>query len=69
MATINTKDDLMRLLKEDAELKDLLREMVSESISEVQKETVKVQRDILAEMRAMRTDISHLVGDGKRIKR
>ena len=33
MVAINTKDDLMRLLKEDDELKALLREMVSEITS------------------------------------
>ena len=70
MVFINTKDDLMRLLKEDDELRALLREMVSETVSEVQKETLKVQRGILAEIRAMRADtnamrgdIGHLVGD------
>ncbi len=70
MAFINTKDDLMRLLKDDAELRELLREMVSETVSEVQKETLKIQRDTLTELRAMRADtnamrgdISHLVGD------
>ena len=70
MAIINTKDDLMRLLKEDVELRALLQEVVSESISEVQKETLKIQRDTLVEIRAMRADtnamrgdISHLVGD------
>ncbi len=70
MVIINTKSDLMRLLKEDDELRALLREMVSETVSDVQKETLKVQRDILAEIRAiradtnsMRGDISHLVGD------
>ncbi len=63
MVIINTKDDLMRLLKEDAELRALLQEVVSESVSEVQKETLEVQRGILAEIRAMRGDIGHLVGD------
>ncbi|MCY4654022.1 MAG: hypothetical protein OXC95_12770 [Dehalococcoidia bacterium] len=38
MVVINTKDDLMRLLKDDAELRELLREMVSETVSDVQKE-------------------------------
>ena len=63
MVIINTKDDLMRLLKEDAELRALLQEVVSESVSEVQKETLEIQRDILAEIRAIRGDVSHLVGD------
>ena len=70
MVAINTKDDLMRLLKEDDELKALLREVVSETVSEILKETLKVQQDILAEIRemradtnAMRGDIGHLVGD------
>ena len=40
-----------------------MTEVVSESISEVQKETLEIQRDILAEIRAIRGDISHLVGD------
>ena len=38
-------------------------EVVSESILEAQKETLEIQRDILAEIRAMRGDIGHLVGD------
>ena len=63
MVAINTRDDLIRLIKEDDELKALLREMVSETVLEVQKETLKVQQDILAEIRAMRADIGHLVGD------
>ena len=70
MVIINTKDDLMRLLKEDVELRALLQEVVSESVSEVQKETLEIQRDTLAEIRAMRSDtnamrgdIGHLVGD------
>ena len=63
MVAINTRDDLMRLLKEDEELKALLREMVSETVSEILKETLKVQQDILVEIRAMRADIGHLVGD------
>lgn len=70
MVAINTKDDLMRLLREDDELKALLREMVSETVLEIQKETLKVQQDILAEIRemradtnSMRADIGHLVGD------
>lgn len=70
MAVINTKDDLMRLLREDAEIRGLLQEMVSETVSEAQKETLEIQRGILAEIRAirgdtntMRGDIGHLVGD------
>ncbi len=63
MVAINTKDDLIRLLKEDDELKALLREMVSEITLEVQKETLKVLQDILVEIRAMRGYIGHLVGD------
>ena len=37
--------------------------MVSETVLEVQKETLKVLQDILVEIRAMRGDIGHLVGD------
>ena len=77
MVAINTRDDLMRLLKEDAELRALLREMVSETVLEVQRDILSVQRETLAEIRAMRSDtnairddmnvmrggIGHLVGD------
>ena len=38
-------------------------EVVSESFSDVQKETLEIQRGILVEIRAMRGDIGHLVGD------
>lgn len=58
------------MLEEDVELWPLLQDVASDSISEVQKETLKIQRDSLAEIRAMRADtnamrgdISHLVGD------
>ncbi len=63
MVAINTKDDLVRLIKEDAEIKALLREIVSEPILEVQKETLEVQREILAEIRAMRVDIKTMHRD------
>ena len=49
---INTKDDLMRLLKEDDELRALLREMVSETVSEIQRDILSVQRETLAEIRS-----------------
>ena len=52
------------------ELKALLREVVSETVSEILKETLEVQQAILAEIREiradtnmMRGDIGHLVGD------
>ena len=63
MVAINTRDDLIRLIKEDDELKALLREMVSETVLEIQKETLKVQREILAEIRGMRVDIKTMHRD------
>ena len=63
MAFINTKDDLMRLLKEDPELRELLREMVSETVSEVQRDILSVQRETLAEIRAMRSDTNAIRDD------
>ena len=47
MVAINTKDDLVRLLKEDDELRALLREMVSETVLEVQRDILSVQRETL----------------------
>ena len=63
MAFINTKDDLMRLLKEDDELRALLREMVSETVSEIQRDLLSVQRETLAEIRAMRSDTNSIRDD------
>ncbi len=63
MAFINTKDDLMRLLKEDVELRALLREMVSETVSEVQRDILNVQRETLTEIRAMRSDTNAIRDD------
>lgn len=63
MVAINTRDDLMRLLKEDAELRALLREMVSETVSEVQRDILRVQRETLAEIRTMRSDTNAMRSD------
>ena len=63
MAFINTKDDLMRLLRDDDEIRELLREIISETVLEVQKETLEVQREILAEIRGMRVDIKTIHRD------
>ena len=63
MVIINTKDDLMRLLKEDAELRALLQEVVSETVSEVQRDILNVQRETLAEIRAMRSDTNAIRDD------
>ena len=63
MVAINTKDDLMRLLKEDDELRALLREMVSETVLEIQRDILNVQRETLAEIRAMRGDTNAIRDD------
>lgn len=77
MVAINTKDDLMRLLRDDDEVRELLREMVSETVLAIQRDILNVQRETLAEIRAMRGDtnairddmnvmrgdVGHLVGD------
>ena len=63
MVAINTKDDLMRLLKEDDELRALLREMVSETVLEVQRDILSVQRETLAEIRTMRSDTNSIRDD------
>lgn len=77
MVIINTKDDLMKILRDDEEIRELLKEMVSETVSEVQRDILSVQRETLAEIRTMRSDtnairddmnvmrgdIGHLVGD------
>ena len=63
MVAINTRDDLIRLIKEDDEVRELLRGIVSETVSEILKETLKVQREILAEIRGIRVDIKTMHRD------
>lgn len=63
MTFINTKDDLMNLLRDDDEIRELLKEMVSETVSEVQRDILRVQRETLAEIRTMRSDTNAMRSD------